>query len=168
MTTTPTRPTTRADHVSTYHGLAADDGLPLNLLQVRGRREPTRGPVMLVHGSGVRAEIFRPPVERSFVDVLLDDGWDVWLLNWRASIDFDPVPWTLDDAAAYDHPAAVRYVLEATGAAEHEGRGALPGVDVAVHVGGGRTPARARHDRQQRGVPASGDPAVLAVQDLAR
>ena len=40
----------------------------------------------------------------------------MWLLNWRASIDLDPVPWTLDEAAAYDHPAAVRHVLAATGA----------------------------------------------------
>ena len=64
----------------------------------------------------MRAELFRPPLPRTFVDALLDDGWDVWLLNWRASIDLDPVPWTLDEAAAYDHPAAVRHVLAATGA----------------------------------------------------
>jgi len=50
------------------------------------------------------------------VNALLDEGWDVWLLNWRASIDFDPTPWTLDEAAAYDHPAAARTVLHATGA----------------------------------------------------
>ena len=41
----------------------------------------------------------------------------MWLLNWRASIDLDPVPWTLDDAAAYDHPAAVRHIVGETGAA---------------------------------------------------
>ena len=69
-----------------------------------------------MHGAGVRAELFRPPLPRTFVDALLDEGWDVWLLNWRASIDLDPVPWTLDEAAAYDHPAAVRHVLAATGA----------------------------------------------------
>jgi hypothetical protein len=62
----------------------------------------------------VRAEVFRPPSPRTFVDALLDEGWDVWLLNWRASIDLDPVPWTLDEAAAYDYPAAVRAVLDAT------------------------------------------------------
>jgi hypothetical protein len=73
--------------------------------------------VLLVHGAGVRAELFRPPVERTIVDALIADGWDVWLLNWRASIDLDPVPWTLDDAAAYDHPAAVRHIVARTGAA---------------------------------------------------
>ncbi len=108
----PTRSRQRND----THFFRADDGLPLTLLRVRGAAEPTKGPVMLVHGAGVRAELFRPPVERTLVDALVDEGWDVWLLNWRASIDLDPVPWTLDDAAAYDHPAAVRQVLEQTGA----------------------------------------------------
>jgi len=115
-TTTPTRPTTRADHRTEVVPLAALDGRPLTLVHVQGRHEPTRGPVLVVHGAGVRAELFRPPLPRTFVDALLDEGWDVWLLNWRASIDLDPVPWTLDEAAAYDHPAAVRHVLAATGA----------------------------------------------------
>nr|NLI49109.1 esterase [Propionibacterium sp.] len=95
--------------------MTAGDGLPLTLLNVRGRHAPTREPVLLVHGAGVRAEIFRPPTPRTIVDALLDAGWDVWLLNWRASIDLVPVPWTLDDAASYDHPTAVRHIAAVTG-----------------------------------------------------
>ncbi|MGW5425311.1 esterase/lipase family protein [Streptomyces sp. NPDC003943] len=109
-------PPPRRDHVTEVRPLTALDGRPLTLVHVRGRRPSTRGPVLVVHGAGVRAELFRPPLRRTFVDALIDDGWDVWLLNWRASIDLDPVPWTLDQAAAYDHPAAVAHVLEATGA----------------------------------------------------
>jgi hypothetical protein len=111
-----TSPTTRADHRTELHTFSALDGRPLTLLNVRGRYEPTRGPLVVVHGAGVRAELFRPPLPRTFVDAAIDEGWDVWLLNWRASIDLEPTSWTLDDAAAYDHPAAVRHVLEATGA----------------------------------------------------
>lgn len=96
--------------------ITALDGRPLTLVHVTGRAAPTRGPVLLVHGAGVRAEIFRPPLPHTLVDTLLADGWDVWLFNWRASIDLEPVPWTLDQAAAYDHPAAVQAVLAATGA----------------------------------------------------
>ncbi|MGB7962124.1 MAG: alpha/beta fold hydrolase [Propionicimonas sp.] len=103
-------------HRNETHFFRAGDGLPLTLIRVRGGDEPTKGPVLLVHGAGVRAELFRPPVRRTLVDALVADGWDVWLLNWRASIDLDPVPWTLDDAAAYDHPAAVRYITAETGA----------------------------------------------------
>lgn len=109
-------PRSASHHTDEPHVIRAGDGLPLTLIRVRGDRSAWKGPVLLVHGAGVRAEIFRPPVEVSLVDALLADGWDVWMLNWRASIDLDRVPWTLDDAAAYDHPAAVRHVLEQTGA----------------------------------------------------
>ncbi len=64
----------------------------------------------------MRANIFRPPVATTFVDFLLDHGYDVWLENWRASIEFKPNEWTLDQAALCDHPAAVRTVIEDTGA----------------------------------------------------
>jgi hypothetical protein len=40
----------------------------------------------------------------------------VWLENWRASIDLPFNSWTLDQAAAYDHPEAIRTVVEQTGA----------------------------------------------------
>lgn len=110
------RPTTRADHVTEILPLTALDGTALTLVHISGRYPATQGPVLLVHGAGVRAELFRPPLPRTLVDTLLDDGWDIWLLNWRASIDLEPRPWTLDQAAAYDHPAAVRYILRATGA----------------------------------------------------
>src|SRR5687768_612550 len=94
---------------------AAGDGLPLNLINVRGDREPSRGPVLLVHGAGVRGNIFRAPVDTSIVDALIAAGYDVWLENWRASIDIQPNHWTLDQAALYDHPAAVRTVVAETG-----------------------------------------------------
>jgi hypothetical protein len=52
------------------------------------------------------------------VDALVDAGYDVWLENWRASMEVDPNPWTLDQAAVHDHPQAVRKVVEETGADE--------------------------------------------------
>jgi hypothetical protein len=92
--------------------------MPLNLLNVRGDREPWREPVLLVHGAGVRANLFLAPVKRNLVQALVEHGYDVWLENWRASIDLAPNRWTLDQAAAFDHPAAVRKVVETTGAAK--------------------------------------------------
>jgi hypothetical protein len=110
MTSSPTD-----EHVVPF---TADDGMALNLIHVTGSRKSTRGPVLLVHGAGVRANIFRAPSGRTIVDDLLAEGWDVWLENWRASIDFPRNPWTLDQAAIFDHPAAVRAVLEHTKADE--------------------------------------------------
>lgn len=94
----------------------ADDGFTLHLIHVRGAEPSTKGPVLLVHGAGVRANIFRPPVEKNFVEYLVEHGYDVWLENWRGSIDVRPNYWNLDQAALYDHPAAVRTVLGQTGA----------------------------------------------------
>lgn len=96
----------------------AGDGLECNLINIRGDRPPSKGPILLVHGAGVRANIFRAPVETTIVDALLADGYDVWLENWRASIDLPRNPWTLDQAALYDHPQAVRKVVEETGSSE--------------------------------------------------
>jgi hypothetical protein len=92
------------------------DNHALNVIQVRGNTPPTRGPVLLVHGAGVRANIFCAPVETTFVDYLIDHGYDVWLENWRASIDFPKNQWNLDQAALFDHPAAVKAVIRETGA----------------------------------------------------
>jgi hypothetical protein len=95
---------------------SAGDGMACNLVHIEGERAPTRGPVILVHGAGVRANIFRAPIATTIVDDLVEHGYDVWLENWRASIDLPPNPWTLDQAAVHDHPAAVSAVVSATGA----------------------------------------------------
>ena len=96
----------------------AGDGFECNLIHVRSEKPPTRGPVILVHGAGVRANLFRAPVKTTLVDELVDHGYDVWLENWRASIDLPPNEWTLDKAAVYDHPAAIKKIIEKTGADE--------------------------------------------------
>jgi hypothetical protein len=96
----------------------AADGFQCNLIHIRGERPPEKGPVILVHGAGVRANSFRAPLETTIVDFLVDNGYDVWLENWRASIDFAPNHWTLDQAAYYDHPEAVKTVVKETGKEE--------------------------------------------------
>ena len=50
------------------------DGFELNLIRVCGEKPPVRGPVLLVHGAGVRANLFRAPVNTNFVDVLIAGG----------------------------------------------------------------------------------------------
>jgi pimeloyl-ACP methyl ester carboxylesterase len=94
----------------------AGDGMRLNLVHYAGAMDTRLGPVLLVHGAGARAGSFTPPVETSVVATLLAAGYDVWLVNWRASIDLAPNQWTLDQAAAYDHPRAVETVLRESGA----------------------------------------------------
>jgi predicted alpha/beta hydrolase len=95
---------------------AARDGFGLNFhhYQAHGTRQAE--PVLVLHGAGVRSDIFLPPTEMTFVDALLGAGYDVWLLNWRASVDLPPNKWTLEDAAVNDHPAAVKTIRDRTGA----------------------------------------------------
>jgi hypothetical protein len=95
--------------------LSTADGRPANLVHLIGERAPSRGPVLLVHGAGVRANIFRAPVRKNIVEALAEEGYDVWLENWRASIDFPANEWTLDQAALHDHPLAVRTVAQRSG-----------------------------------------------------
>ncbi len=136
----------------------AGDGLQCNVINVRGEQAPTKGPVLLVHGAGVRANIFRAPSGRNLVDLLVDGGWDVWLENWRASIEIPHNHWTLDQAAVYDHPQAVQTVCAQTGADE---------IKAVIHCQGstsfmmsalaGLVP-QVTHDRLQRRLDSSGRP----------
>jgi alpha/beta hydrolase family protein len=99
-------------------GYTAGDGMPLTLHNIRAsaNAQPERGPVLLLHGTGVRADLFYgAPGRASFVKALVDAGYDVWASNWRASIDLPPHPYTLDQAALFDHPAAIAYILGDTG-----------------------------------------------------
>jgi pimeloyl-ACP methyl ester carboxylesterase len=106
----------QARHDERIIPFVTDDGLELNLINVRGRKAPEKGPVILVHGAGVRASIYRAPVATTIVDALIEQGYDVWLENWRGSIAFPPNLWTLDQAALYDHPKAVKTIIAETGA----------------------------------------------------
>jgi hypothetical protein len=97
-------------------GVSTADGRELTVHNIRGR-EPTAGPVLLAHGTGTRAEIFYgAPIPRTIVDALVEAGFDVWVANWRGSIDLPACDYTLDEVARFDHPALIATVLRETGA----------------------------------------------------
>ncbi len=94
----------------------AYDGFECFLQRADNADNSTKGPVMLVHGAGVRGNIFNPPNERNLIQVLQEAGYDVWLENWRGSIEFKKNEWDLDIVAENDHPAAVKEICRVTGA----------------------------------------------------
>jgi hypothetical protein len=93
--------------------LTARDGRALNLKHLTPTPKQARGPVLMIVGTGTRANIFNPPTTTTLPQMLHDSGFDVCVLNWRSSIDLPAVEYTLDDAAVLDMPAAVNEVRAA-------------------------------------------------------
>ena len=94
----------------------AFDGFQCNLWRLKSNSPSYKEPVLLIHGAGVRSNIFNPPNQKNLLDVLTDAGYDVWLENWRGSMECEKNEWNLDQVADNDHPAAVREICRVTGA----------------------------------------------------
>lgn len=88
------------------------DGVENRLTRYRGG---VKGPVMVAHGAAVWSGMFLlPTIEENFTAYLVKNGYDVWLLDWRASIKLPLRQFTLDDAAENDFPAAIKFIKEKT------------------------------------------------------
>lgn len=112
------------------HFFKTDDDAQLLLTRYQGG---SRGPVILSHGLGVSSKIFAiDTIETNLLEYLFEHGYDVWLLDYRASIDLpaSAEQFTADDVATKDYPAAVNKVREVTGA---------DSVDFVVHCFGSTT-----------------------------
>lgn len=99
------------------HFFTTSDNQHLKLTRFKGGN---LGPVILAHGLGVSSLIFSiDTIETNLVEFLFIHGFDVWLLDYRASIDLpaSKTQFSADDIATRDYPAAVAKVRELTGAA---------------------------------------------------
>src|SRR5678815_683846 len=88
---------------------------------------------MLAHGLGVSSLIFSiDTIETNLLEFLSERDYDVWLLDYRASIDLPAhrARYTGDDIARHDFPAAVACVRAVTGA---------PTIQVVAHCFGATT-----------------------------
>ncbi|MFF3415952.1 alpha/beta hydrolase [Streptomyces sp. NPDC002698] len=96
----------------------AGDGVRLGLTRVGGG-ERDRPAVLLLHGHTASADMFLLPETRNLVDVLLDDGYEPWLLDWRGSrrLPYNETGqrYTYDDVALHDIPDAVARIRERIG-----------------------------------------------------
>lgn len=96
----------------------AADGLRIGLTRV-DTGQPDRPAVLLLHGHTASADMFLAPEIRNLVDVLLDNGYEPWLLDWRGScrLPYNETGkrYTYDDVALYDIPAAVSHIRSRIG-----------------------------------------------------
>ncbi len=93
------------------HPFATDDRLGLTL--TRFLAAESDNVVLLVHGLTSSSDMFIMPEHRNLVNFLQANGFgDVWTLDCRMSNRFpynmETRRHTLDDVAAFDHPAAIR------------------------------------------------------------
>ncbi|TKC92412.1 alpha/beta fold hydrolase [Trinickia terrae] len=98
------------------HYFRTPDGKTLRLTRYRAGN---KGPLLLIHGSGVSSRIFSTDlIATNLVEHLCADGYDVWLVDLRVSIELPSAAeqTTADAIAQYDIPAAVAKVCELTGA----------------------------------------------------
>ena len=96
------------------HPFVTADGVQLLLTRYQGG---AKGPVILSHGLGVSSRIFSmDTIETNLLEFLYAHGYDVWLLDYRASIELPASTgrFTGDDVAKYDYPAAVAKVRALT------------------------------------------------------
>ena len=97
------------------HVVRSEDGVDLRLTRFRAG---SKGPVVLAHGLGVSSRIFMPDtIDTSLAEFLVSRNYDVWLLDFRASIDLPSAhsQFSGDDVARFDYPAAVDAVRRITG-----------------------------------------------------
>jgi len=94
------------------------DNVNIRLTRYKGG---SKGPVILSHGLGVSSRIFSiTTIEQNLLEYLYAAGFDVWLLDYRASTELPASAnqFSADEIAKYDYQAAVDKVLQETGAAD--------------------------------------------------
>lgn len=98
------------------HYMFTSDRVQLCLTRYRGG---DKGPVILAHGLGVSSRIFTvDTIDTNLVEYLFAHGYDVWLLDYRASIELaaSAQQASADVMAQIDFPEAVDEVRRLTGA----------------------------------------------------
>ncbi len=101
----------------------------------------SKGPVVLAPGYGNAARVFAlDTVPKSYAQYLGEHGYDVWLLDYRASPDLPSsfTQFTVDDIAMRDWPAAIAHVRSETGADTVQVMGhCVGGLSLCMALGGG-------------------------------
>jgi cholesterol oxidase len=120
------------------HPVPTSDGTEIRLTRYA---MGSKGPVVLAPGYGNAARAFAlDTVPLSYTQYLGEHGYDVWLLDYRASPDLQSSfsQFTVDDIALRDWPAAIAHVRGQTGADTVQAMGhCVGGLSLFMAIGGG-------------------------------
>lgn len=94
------------------------DGLHLSM--DRFVRKESDEVVLLLHGLTTSTDMFIMPEHYNLVSYLMDHDYpEVWSLDWRGSMrhtyNLKPLPFSIDDIAMYDIPAAIEQIKKTKG-----------------------------------------------------
>lgn len=99
------------------HPVRTGDDVEILLTRYQGGE---KGPVVLSHCIGVSSRMYSTTlVSQNLLEYLYDHGYDVWLLDFRFSIDLPTAeePNSMDAVAQQDYPAAIDTVRDVAGVA---------------------------------------------------
>jgi pimeloyl-ACP methyl ester carboxylesterase len=121
-----------------HHPVTTSDGTEIRLTHYA---MGSKGPVVLAPGYGNAARAFAlDTVPKSYAQYLGEHGYDVWLLDYRASPDLQSsfTQFTVDDIAMRDWPAAIAHVRAETGADTVQAMGhCVGGLSLYMAIAGG-------------------------------
>ena len=109
--------------VPEVHFFETDDRVELRVVRYNGGR---KGPLVCAPGFSNTSLVYAwDGIETSWVEYLTGHGYDLWLLDYRASPDLPAcrTQFTLDQIALHDWPAAIDYVQHQTGASSLQALG---------------------------------------------
>jgi choline dehydrogenase-like flavoprotein len=98
------------------HPFRTGDGADLRLTRYHAG---SKGPVILAPGFGTSTKAYTiDTVATNFPEYLAEHGYDIWLLDYRASpeLEASTLLYSVDEIATHDWPAAVAKVREVSGA----------------------------------------------------
>jgi cholesterol oxidase len=105
-----------------YDGDAWHETPPASaMLRLTRYQGGAKGPIVLAPGFSMSARHYTlTTTEQNLTEFLVEQGYDVWLFDYRASIDLPSAhtAMTLDDIAKEDWPRAIAEVRRVTGAAD--------------------------------------------------
>jgi cholesterol oxidase len=120
------------------HAVTTSDGTEIRLTHYA---LGTKGPIVMAPGYGNAARAFAvDTVPLNYVQALGERGYDVWLLDYRASPDLESsrTQFTVDDIAMRDWPAAIGEVRRLSGADSVQAMGhCVGGLSLFMAIGGG-------------------------------
>jgi pimeloyl-ACP methyl ester carboxylesterase len=123
---------------ATVHPVTTSDGTEIQLTH---HALGDKGPIVLAPGYGNAARAFAlDTVPKSFAEYLGEQGYDVWLFDYRASPDLasSATQFTVDEIAMRDWPAAIEHVRGETGAESVQALGhCIGGLTLFMAIGGG-------------------------------